>query len=307
MLEESGQQVPVELSYAPDLTLLLRPMQRGRGDPTLQFRTDGVWRTTTTPDGPVTQRLAAHERVVSSTCWGPGTAWMQRRTPDLLGAADRTAERFRPTAAGIAEQWRRVGDRWRVPRGHNVWESAVAAVLEQKVTGLEAKRAWSALARDFGTAAPGPGAGFLTVFPDARRLRRIPSWTWRRNAVDRARSDTLMRLAHVAHVLERLPAVPLPEARRLLTAVPGVGEWTYAEIAQRALGDPDAVSVGDFHLAKDIVHAATGEFDGSDEQMLAILAPYTGHRYRWVRMFELTRYRQPRRGPRFAVPAHRFG
>ena len=97
------------------------------------------------------------------------------------------------------------------------------------------------------------------------------------------------------------------EARRLLTSIRGVGDWTYAEIAQRALGDADAVSVGDFHLAADVVYQLTGAFDGTDDQMLTLLAPFDGHRYRAVRMLEIGGRHRPRRGPRMAIPPHRYG
>jgi 3-methyladenine DNA glycosylase/8-oxoguanine DNA glycosylase len=82
--------------------------------------------------------------------------------------------------------------------------------------------------------------------------------------------------------------------------VPGVGVWTAAETAQRALGDADAVSVGDYHLAAFVGWALTGERT-DDAGMLALLEPYRGHRYRAVRMLELHVPPQPRRGPR-AVP-----
>lgn len=295
------------VDFRPDLGTILRPMQRGRHDPTLRFGPDGVWRTTSTPDGSVTQHLTVAKDQVTSRCWGPGAEWMIARTPDLVGAGDHTATAFDPLPGAVADGWRRLAQRWRVPRGHNVWESAVAAVLEQKVTGLEAKRAWAALARGYGDAAPGPAPAGMRVFPSPAVVRLIPSWVWRRNAVDRSRSDTIMRLAGVPHVLTRLPDVPPAEARRLLTAIRGIGDWTYAEIAQRALGDADAVSVGDFHLAKDIVYSVTGEFDGTDDQLLQVLAPYEGHRYRAVRVFEMAGAQQPRRGPRFAIPAHRYG
>ena len=38
----------------------------------------------------------------------------------------------------------------------------------------------------------------------------------------------------------------------------GIGEWTIAETRIRALGDPDAVSVGDYHLAHHVGYALTG-------------------------------------------------
>ncbi len=297
----------VHVGFRPDLAAILRPMQRGRHDPTLRFDPDGLWRATDTPAGPVTQRLVSSDESVLSTCWGPGADWMSAHTGDLVGAGDSTARSFDPQPGWIADQWRVRRGTWRVPKGHNVWESAVAAVLEQKVTGLEAKRAWSALAREFGQPAPGPAPAGMMVFPGPDVVRRVPSWTWRRNAVDRSRSDTIMRLASVRHVLRRLPGETPAEARRLLTAIRGVGPWTYAEIAQRALGDPDAVSVGDFHLAADVVFSFTGMFGGSDDQMLELLAPYAGHRYRAVRMLELAGTKRPRRGPRFAVPTHRYG
>lgn len=268
---------------------------------------DAWWRTAGTPAGPVTQRLRARGSLVTSDCWGPGAEWLSTRAGEVVGAHDIDAETFDPPPGLIRDLWRSNGSRWRVPRSHNAWECAVAAVLEQKVTGLEAKTAWASLARQFGQSAPGPAPDGMVVFPDPVTVRSIPSWVWRRNGVDRSRSDTIMRLTRVGHVLERLASETADEARRLLTALPGVGAWTYAEVAQRALGDADAVSVGDFHLAADVVYALTGRFGGTDEEMLELLAPYAGHRYRAVRMLELGGPRRPRRGPRLAIPPHRRG
>ena len=47
-------------------------------------------------------------------------------------------------------------------------------------------------------------------------------------------------------------------AERRLRAIPGVGVWTAAEVRQRAHGDPDAVSFGDYHIAKDVGWALAG-------------------------------------------------
>ena len=94
---------------------------------------------------------------------------------------------------------------------------------------------------------------------------------------------------------------PGPRGRsRRLTGLPGIGPWTAAEVPQRALGDPDAVSFGDAHLAGQVVYALTGETDGDDDRMPGLLAPYAGHRYRVIRMVELAGVVRPRRGPRFA-------
>lgn len=308
---------------ARDLTAILAPMRRGGSDPTMLLDRSQAWRAVSTPDGPASQHLIAEPDAVTSRCWGPGAAWLDARTEDLLGLRDDHAPfdtllsiaRSQPpwsddAASGRAvleRHWRRHRLTWAVPRGHHVWESVVAAVLEQKVTGLEAWRSWRWLAEAAGDPAPGPVPDGLRLAPTPAQLRLVPSWQWRRWGVDRDRSDTLQRLARLPHVLARLPDLDPVEARRQLTSIPGIGAWTYAEVAQRALGDPDAVSVGDFHLATGIVYACTGQLGGTDEQLLALLEPFRGQRFKVVRMIELAGIRPPRRGPRMSVPRHRYG
>ena len=86
----------------------------------------------------------------------------------------------------------------------------------------------------------------------------------------------------------------------------GIGAWTSAEVTLRALGDPDAVSVGDFHLKNLVAFTLAGEPRGSDARMLALLEPWRGHRARVVRLLELSGLGAPRYGPRFA-PIDRRG
>jgi len=94
------------------------------------------------------------------------------------------------------------------------------------------------------------------------------------------------------------------EADRRLRALPGVGPWTSAEVRQRACGDADAVSVGDYHLPAVVGWALAGHVV-DDAGMLELLAPYAGHRYRATRLVELSGPRPPRRGPRMAVRDYR--
>jgi 3-methyladenine DNA glycosylase/8-oxoguanine DNA glycosylase len=93
----------------------------------------------------------------------------------------------------------------------------------------------------------------------------------------------------------------LSDAYRRLTSVPGIGPWTAAEVGVRALGDVDAVSVGDFHLPNLVAFALAGEPRGTDARMLALLEPYRGQRARVVRLLELSGVRAPRYGPRLSV------
>jgi len=68
-----------------------------------------------------------------------------------------------------------------------------------------------------------------------------------------------------------------------------------------ALGDPDAVSVGDYHLPSMVAWALAGEARADDERMLELLEPYRGHRARVVQLLELAGIGPPRRGPRLAL------
>ena len=134
---------------------------------------------------------------------------------------------------------------------------------------------------------------------------QVPSWEWHRAGVGPERSRTIVGAARRAAALERTLDLPLDQVEAALRVLPGVGVWTAAEVRQRAHGDPDAVSVADFHVAGQVVYALTGELDGDDDRMLELLEPWAGHRYRVVRMIELSGVARPRRGPRYAPLDHR--
>ncbi|HEY6788446.1 MAG TPA: DNA-3-methyladenine glycosylase 2 family protein, partial [Trebonia sp.] len=146
---------------------------------------------------------------------------------------------------------------------------------------------------------------------------RIPSWDWHRAGVEGVRAQTIMRAASVADSLERLLDLTHAEADRKLRTIPGIGVWTSAEARQRAAGDPDAVSVGDYHLSNIVGFALAGRDRTDDAGMLELLRPYEGHRYRVTRLIGLSAVRRPggvpkrnagappRRGPRMAVRDYR--
>jgi 3-methyladenine DNA glycosylase/8-oxoguanine DNA glycosylase len=261
-----------------------------------------VWRATRTPEGPATVRIASISPcAVRASAWGPGAAWALHALPALLGAHDEASSGFTPRHPCIREAWRRHRG-WRVPRSGQVMEALVPAVLEQKVTGREAWGAWRHLLRRYGEPAPGPAALLppgMRIPPAPEVWRRVPSWEWHRAGVDSSRSRTVVTAAGAAGRLEAVSDLPHDVAGARLRTLPGIGAWTAAEVAQRALGDPDAVSVGDYHLSSLVGTALVGE-RVDDDAMLELLEPYRGHRYRAVRMIELSGVRIERHGPRYA-------
>lgn len=282
----------------------LAAFQHGAGDPTCRWGADGSFaRAARTPEGAGTVQLVCRSAGSEVECnaWGPGAEWLLESVPDLLGASDDVAG-FEPRHPVLADAWRRFAE-WRVPRSGLVMDSLAPAIIEQKVTGQEAFRAYRTLVRRFGEPAPGPVALGLWVPPAPATWAMVPSWSWLQAAVDGARSRALVGAARVAGRLEECVNIPLPQAHSRLRSVPGIGIWTGAEVAQRALGDADAVSFGDYHVAKDIGWALTGQ-PVDDAGLADLLVPYAGHRYRVQHLLGLAGHRRPRRGPRMAPRTH---
>ncbi|MDL4776043.1 DNA-3-methyladenine glycosylase family protein [Actinomadura xylanilytica] len=269
--------------------------RRGRDDPAFRTTADGaVWRASHTPDGPGTLRVRPSGDTIIASAWGPGAGWLLDGVPDLLGAAD-LPEGLEARHDVVRDAARRAPG-LRIGRTGRVFEALVPAVLEQKVLATEAHRAWAYLLRRFGE--PAPGAPGMRVPPPPSVWIRIPSWEWHRSGAEAVRARTIIGAARVAGRLEADPA----EAR--LRTLPGIGVWTAAEIRQRAAGDPDAVSVGDYNLPGLVGWALVGR-KVDDAGMLELLEPYAGHRYRVTRLLESTGRRPPRRGPRLPVRDYR--
>ncbi|MFB7618424.1 DNA-3-methyladenine glycosylase family protein [Kitasatospora sp. NPDC056181] len=291
--------------FALDAARTLLPLRRGPADPAYRTTGDGaVWRASRTPAGVGTLRVLARpaEGTVEASAWGPGAQWLLDRLPVLLGAEDDPAGLLLPPGPLRDAQRRTAGVR--LTRTGLVLESLVPAILEQKVTTDEAYRSWRTLLRDFGTPAPGPAEG-MRVSPSAREWALLPSWEWHRAGVDPKRSATVVRAVRLAPRLEEAAAMGHTEAFARLTAVPGVGIWTAAETLQRSNGDPDAVSVGDYHLPNLVGWALAGRPRSDDAQMLALLEPYRPHRHRLCRLLLATGTHAPRYGPRLTPNDHR--
>ena len=284
---------------SPGLTLA--PHRRGPGDPCHQLDADrSIWRTSLQASGPVTARIfSAAPDTVSCQAWGDGAEEYIEALPALLGLDDDPGA-FRPQHPVIAAAAQRV-PHLRLGRTGRVLEALIPAVIEQRVTGADAFRAWRLLVTKFGTPAPGPAPARMRVPPSAEVWRRIPSWEFHRANVDPGRARTIIGCAQRADALERLSGRPAHAARDALTTLPGVGVWTAAETAQRAFGDSDALSVGDYHICKMIGWTLIGR-PGDDAAMVELLEPERPHRHRAVQLLYASRLAyEPRRGARLPM------
>jgi 3-methyladenine DNA glycosylase/8-oxoguanine DNA glycosylase len=278
-----------------DLRLTLAPLRHGRDDPTIRFESDGVWMARSTASGPTEIRLAADGRTITADAWGPGADLAMDAVPDLAGMND-DPELLTPHHALVRELQRRFAG-LRLPRTGQLVAALVPAVIEQKVTAGEAHGAYVALVRKLGELAPGPVP--LLLPPTAASLVALPYFEFHPLGLERRRADLLRRIALQAAAIEALAALPSDVARSRLQSIQGIGPWTAAEATRVALGDPDAVSVGDAHLPDLVAWALAGEPRADDARMLELLQPYRGQRARVVRLLEAAGIKIPRFGPRF--------
>jgi 3-methyladenine DNA glycosylase/8-oxoguanine DNA glycosylase len=247
-----------------------------------------------TPEGPATLHLVHEGEVVRAEAWGAGADRALDRAPALIGEEDDPSG-FEPRHAIVADLWRRHRG-VRLAKAGAILPVLVPAILEQKVTGIEARRAWRRMVRATGDPAPGPAD--LLLPPDPERLATLPYFAFHPWGVERRRAEVIRAVAARASWLEGCTGLPLGTARERLGSLTGIGPWTVAEVSRLALGDPDAVSVADYHLPNLVAWALAGETRGTDERMLQLLEPYRGHRARVQTLLEAARVRPPAFGPR---------
>ena len=334
--------VPLTTTYTSPRPLHLRqtvgPLLRGATEPTMRFTPNGFWRVMRTPEGVATLNVEMQTALCARAwAWGDGAAWVLGALPALLGEGDSWNDLDLTRIPLLAEVRRRNPGMW-LTRTSLVFESLVPSILEQKVTTVEARRSWHYLLRKFGELPPGPAPEGMRAQPTARQWALIPSWEWHRAGVGPDRSRTIVMAAAVAASLDRLGAsghaeavdtAATPQARPAATATAappaaappaaapgvvdvlaklqtlhGVGPWTAAETSQRSHGHPDAVSVGDFHLAAHVGWVLVGK-PVDDDGMLELLEPWRGHRQRVVRLILASGIAKPRFGPRATIQDHR--
>jgi 3-methyladenine DNA glycosylase/8-oxoguanine DNA glycosylase len=306
--------MPVPDRY--DFGATVRALMMSQYDPCFRIASGAFWWATRTPDGPGTLSLRRTGPELEATGYGPGAAWLLDRADAVAGLRDDPSgfaevARRHPVVAELAHQYSGV----RLPATGRLFQRLLRAVFEQKVTGVEAYRAYAATVRHFHAEAgrqPAPGpVPRLLLPPDPNAVAAAPYWVFHPFGVEQKRADTLRRAAAEAARLEQ--CADAAEATRRLTAIAGIGAWTAAEVVREVYGDPDAVSVGDWHIPHMVSWALAGEARAgaregapgslapADVRMLELLEPFRGHRGRVCVLLAHGGLGAPRFGPRMSV------
>jgi len=254
-----------------------------------------VW-TSVTPDGPVTLHLEGQWDTLVGEAWGAGAQWGLDQMARLVGFDDRP-ETFEPPPGLVARLHRR-SPGLRLGATGRVFEALVPAILGQRVTSVEAKRGYRGLVRAYGEPAPGPFDVWLPPRPDA--LASATYADLHPLGIERTRAQTIIEAARRVRRLEEVVSMEPAAAGARLLGLRGVGRWTAAIVLGTALGDPDAVPVGDYHIPNLVAWALAGEPRADDARMLELLAPYAGNRRRVLVLLKSAGISAPKYGPKTA-------
>lgn len=274
-----------------DLTLTLAPLAHGSGDPTVQLGTGQAWLAFRTPAGTATLHLRQVGERIVARAWGAGASAALDGVPRLIGLEDHPEALVarHPLIRNLQRRFAGV----RLPASGRPFDALLPAILEQKITGIEARRVYRALIRRHGEHAPGPFR--LRLAPSPATLAAMPYFAFHPLGLERRRAELLRRAAALHPRLWHADAASLAAT---LSPLAGIGPWTLAEVLRVSCGDPDAVSVGDYHIPNMVAWALAGEPRADDARMLELLEPYRGQRGRIQRLLELSGIRAPAYGPR---------
>lgn len=286
----------LELTRPLSLQWTLRALSLWGATTWLKVDESGAWYARLTKSGPGTVHICHRGDHLWVESFGEGGETILAEVPALVGLDDPGLEAVEPVHPLIDELKKRMRG-CRQGRSGHVYPRLVAAGLAQKVSGSDSKPALRRLAYRWGKLAPGPRED-LQLLPEPRALARRPYYEFHPLGIERHRAELVRRIADRATALQRAALMPFADARAHLEKLPGIGPWTSGVVMGGPLGDPDALPIGDYHLANWVAWNLAREPRADDERMLELLEPYAGRRGLVARLIKLGGSKPPRFGPR---------
>lgn len=289
--------IPLEVPL--DLARTLRLQEMWGATTWMKADASGGWYAMRTVQGPGTVHIVHAGDRLECQAWGPGAEEMLARVPRLCGLDNAGVEDVPRVDARVRElQKRQAG--FRIGSSGDLYPKLIATALAQKVTGPNGKSALRQVAWKLGEQAPGPRED-LWLLPPPRVLSKIPYYVLHPLNIEQHRASLIARIASRATALQRAAKMDPVEGRAHLEKLRGIGPWTSGVAMGGALGDADAVPVGDIHLPNWVSFNLRGEPRADDARMLELLEPYRPYRGLVARMIKGGGKGAPRYGPRMDV------
>jgi AraC family transcriptional regulator of adaptative response / DNA-3-methyladenine glycosylase II len=169
----------------------------------------------------------------------------------------------------------------RVPGAFDPFETVVRALLGQQVTVRAATTLAGRLVARFGRALTPEAAapllpGLTHAFPSPAEVASVAVEALASIGLPRTRAATLRAVAvdfATTPAAARAGRADPDDLPRRLRAIPGIGDWTVAYVAMRALHDPDALPAGDLALRR----ALGGMAPGAVRERAAAWSPWRAY------------------------------
>ena len=239
----------VHVDPATNLRLTLSAYRFGSADPTTELAEGQFWRATHTPIGPATLHLNWTDGPIAIQAWGPGSDWIVAGVNELVGNCD-TGLQLPETAHPSVARAHRNHPGLRIGASRTLYHELLPTILGQRVTAGEAIHQWRALCTELGDPAPGPNET-LRLPPPPERILGKPAWWYHPFGIEAKRAEALRTVATYATRIEQWSTLAPLEAAQKLQLLRGIGPWTIGSALAHALGDPDAVPVGDRDVSEE--------------------------------------------------------
>jgi len=140
----------------------------------------------------------------------------------------------------------------RIPGAFDAFEMAIRAILGQQVSVRAASTMAARIAQTYGDRTETPFPTLEIAFPSPERISQLTQADLAVLGITTAKSRAILALAtQIASGDLRLESATDPECTMAkLAEFPGIGEWTAAYLAMRALGYPDAFPHGDLGIRR---------------------------------------------------------
>jgi AraC family transcriptional regulator of adaptative response / DNA-3-methyladenine glycosylase II len=188
--------------------------------------------------------------------------------PAVIDAVLAADPRLRPLVAGMPGL--------RVPGAFDGFEIAVRAIIGQQISVAAARTIAGRIAARLGEPLPAAVGRLHVAFP---RPEALASAAFDGLGMPASRGATLVSLARAIcdGSVDLAPDGDRDEVRAALLAIPGIGPWTAAYVAMRALADPDALPASDLVLRQVLGNGAGPVSARSVEQLASRWSPWRAY------------------------------
>ena len=271
----------------------LRFIRMGRMDPSVRLEKAKLCLARWYRTGAATVELIDRGDKISVRVWGEAADEAMAKVPELLGLHDTPVRDF--GHAKLNRMLRPVLE-LRLSRAPYLSHTLPTHILQQKIAWRDAALIWRRLVSKHGASAPGPHG--LKMPLSFEQLRHTPRAEYIAAGLSPSRIPLLREIGRLGHRIDTWYEESIEGYAKKVQTLPQMGPWTTFHALGLSMGEPDVVVTGDYALPHTVAFALIGKPRSNDQEMLQLLEPFSGNRWRLVRLIWALNIVAPRRGPR---------